>query len=162
MGEGDDASLGAAADGAGVVEVGGDGVAAGEDEAAEGLQLLVEAVDPRLEGGDGGVVDAGADGLALRDALLDVGGGELAADVEEGGLDGGEPASEVVVLDGGGDDAEDGVELVDGAVGLEAGVVLGDARSAEEAGLAGVTGAGVDLRVAQGAPPEFAAADARR
>jgi hypothetical protein len=145
-----------------VVEVGGDRVAAGEDEAVEGLQLLVEAVDPGLEGGDGLVVDAGADGLALRDALLDVRGGELAADVEEGGLDGGEPASEVVVLDGGGGDAEDGVELVDGAVGLEAGVVLGDAGAAEEAGFAGVAGAGVDLRVAQGAPPVFCRSDARR
>ena len=85
------------------------GVAAGEDEALEWLDLFVESVDPGLEGGDVLIGDAGADGLVSLDALFDIGGGEFAADVEEVGLDDGEPASEVVVGEGGAGDAEGGV-----------------------------------------------------
>ena len=129
------------------------GVAAGEDEALERFDLFVECVDPMLEGGDVFIGDAGADGLVAFDALFDVGGGEFAADVEEVGLDDGEPASEVVVGEGGAGDAEGGVQFVDGTVGLDADVVFGDAWSAEEAGFAIVASAGVDLRVAQEEPP---------
>jgi hypothetical protein len=73
-------------------------VAAGQNEPLERLDLLVKRVDPALEAGDVLVGDARADGLPLRDAVLDVGRGQFAADVEERRLDGREPASEVVVL----------------------------------------------------------------
>ena len=127
------------------MELSGGGIAAGEDEALERLDFFIEGVDPTLECGDVFVGDAGADGLVALDALLDVGGGEFAADVEEVGLDDGEPAREVFVFGYGGGDAEERVEFVDGAVGLDADVVFGDARSTEEAGLSIVAGAGVDL-----------------
>jgi hypothetical protein len=145
VGEGDDAALGAAADGAGEVELGGGGVTAGEDEELERRQLFIEGVDPAFEGCDIVIGDAGADVLAALKALFDVGGGEFAAEIEEVGLDDGEPASEVVVFEDGGGDAEERVEFIDGAVGLDADVVFGDARSTEEAGLSFVAGAGVDL-----------------
>ncbi len=43
-------------------------------------------------------------------------------------------------------EAEGGVELVDVAVGLDAGVVLGDAPAAEEARVAAVARAGIDVQ----------------
>jgi hypothetical protein len=73
------------------------GIASGEDESLERFDFFVERVDPMLEGGDVLICDAGADGLVTFDALFDVGGGEFTTDVEEVGLDDGEPAAEVVV-----------------------------------------------------------------
>jgi hypothetical protein len=60
-GQADGEALGAAADGTGEVEVGGDQAAAGEDEAAQLGEGLVPGVDLALEGLDVAGLD---DGLA--------------------------------------------------------------------------------------------------
>ena len=93
-------------------------------------------------------VTRSAERLAFSSAfghLLGVGRGEMPADGEEVALD----RLEQGVLEchrcRGADEADDGVELVNVAVGGDADVVLGDAAAAEEAGVAGVAGPGVDL-----------------
>ena len=77
-GEGCDASLGAAAYGACYVGCGCGVASAGEDEAVDGGELRVEAVDGLLEACDVGVGDAGWEGEGSVGVA-----GEIAADVEE-------------------------------------------------------------------------------
>ena len=77
--------------------------------------------------------------------LLAVGRGEQRADGEQVALHGDEHLVDARHQLDGARHPEDGVQLVDVTVRLDARVVLGDAPAAEEPGVAGVAGLGVDL-----------------
>lgn len=137
--EGEDGAFGSATDGAGEVGVGGGEGASGEDEGALWGEGGVEGVDGALEGEDvvGGYCGGGALGGGEEGGFADGdgGGGEVGAEVEECGLDGGEEGLGGGVLhlvDVGSKDAEVGVEFVEVAVGGYAGGVFGDACAADE------------------------------
>src|SRR5262249_50110033 len=138
--------LGAAAHGAREVEQRAHLRASGEDERAQGRQLLLPRVDGVLQpldvvGRDGGLR------LAIRDAGLGV--GELRAEGEEVLLHLAEERVHLRVLPAAADESEAGVQLVHRAVALHAQAVLADARAVAESRLALVARLRVDLH---GAP----------
>lgn len=146
--ERDAEAFGAADDGACDVERGGEGGAAGEDEAGERRQAFVEFVDGVLKAFD----LAGDDAECAAGLFVGFEGRcEVGAKIEHVVHDQGEDAGEGGVGGVGGDVAvccglaDGGVGLVDGAVGLDAKVVFLDAGAGGEAGGAVVAGAGVDL-----------------
>ena len=141
LGEGDEASFGAAGDGAGEVESGGEFSAAGQDEGLEFGQGLSGGVDMFFEFSDVGGGDAGD----LVGVLGIEGGAEIGTEIEQAVLQLGEEGGDLVEGGSGGGEAEGGVGFVDVAVGLDAEVVFVDAGRTEEGGEAGVTFPGVDL-----------------
>jgi hypothetical protein len=138
--ESGEVAFGAAADGAGDVEVGGGGAAAGEEESFEGWELGGKDVDLLFECGDVGGVEAADFGFGGGAG----GGGDIGAEGEEEGLEVLELGFKGGVGGGGGGEAEVGVKFIEGAEGFEAGVVFGDAGAVEEGGGAVVAAAGVD------------------
>ena len=90
LGQGGDAALGAADRGAGDVELGGELVAAGDDELRRQLDLAHVAVDPLLELGDhllGGAADAVFEplGRLRRGRQLGAGDEEVVLEAEDVG-----------------------------------------------------------------------------
>src|SRR5579862_5042599 len=133
-------ALGAAADGAGKMQVGGRGAAAGQDEGLQRLKLAVEPVDLSLEPGDLhiGNGEAGAAGPFFGKA-------EVGLDVEQVVLDARQRGIERLV--GAGVQAhqpKDRVDLIYRAVSLDAQVVFLAPRARAERGGAVVAGAGID------------------
>ncbi len=133
---------------AGDVELGGELVAAGDDELRRQLDLGHVAVDDRLEPGDhlgGDPADSVLEppGGLRRRRELGAGDEQVALEVEQVALD--------LVLAGPAEragEAEGGAGLVDRAVGLDPSVVLRDAAAVPEAGRTVVALAGVDLHPA--------------
>ena len=131
--------------GAGDVELGGELVAAGDDELRRQLDLVHVAVDRSLELGDhllGGAADAVFEALGglRRGRQLGAGDEDVVLEAEDvGGKLGVLGAAE------GAGDAELRAGLVERAVGLGAAVVLGDAAAVPERGGAVVALLGVDL-----------------
>ncbi len=145
LGEGGDAALGAADHGAGDVELGGELVAAGDDELRRQLDLAHVAVDPLLELGDhrlGRAADPVFEALGRlgRGRQLGAGDEEVVLEAQDVG---GELGLASVTESAG--HAELGAGLVERAVGLGATVVLGDAAAVPERGGAVVALLGVDL-----------------
>ncbi|HEY0278128.1 MAG TPA: hypothetical protein VGC32_07660 [Solirubrobacterales bacterium] len=139
-------ALGAADDGAGDVEVGGDQVAAGDDELRRQRDLGHVAVDQRLglldhRRGDAADPVFEAVGGLRRGRQLGAGDEEIVLEAEDVG---GQLVGAGLGAEGAGD-AERRAGLVEGAVGLGAGAVLGDAASVPERGGAVVALPGVDL-----------------
>jgi len=127
--EGGEGAFDAAADGAGDVREGGGGLAALDDEAAQGREGGFEFEYPGVEAG-------GVEGLAAVE--VESRGLEDGADGEEFALDGGDAFALGFVSRGdeGGDDAEAGAEFVEFAAGDDARVVLPGAGAGDEKGLA--------------------------
>ena len=124
------------------MERGAGRAAAGEDEAAQRRQFVLEAIDELLE-----PLDVAGGQRRLGDAVGDLVGriGQLRAEREQVALDADELGVEVGVDLRGAGEAEPRVQLVDLAVGVDARIALGDPRAVEERRLAGVARARVDF-----------------
>ena len=127
-------SFGAAAHGARDVQRGRLGRAAGKDEGAQRLELLLAVVDGALELRDASLVDARL--LEVQCHLLAVRCGEERPDGEQVALDGHEHLVDARHHLDAARHTDDGVQLVDVTVCFDADVVLGNAAAAEQAGLA--------------------------
>ena len=112
-----------------------------QDEAAQRLQILVHPVDLALEPVDL-LGDDAQHHLGRREILA--GGGEIGAEIEQFVLDPAEHRRRFS-LDMEQGDADRAVRLVDVADRGQARIGLRDSRAVDEAGLAGIAGAGVDL-----------------
>ncbi len=153
VGQVDDESFGASADGSGEVQSRGGGRASRQNKAGKGGQRRLERVDPLFEARR----ERAADSLVI--GAGGVGVGERRAECEEVGLDRAEDRVDFVVDVFGPGQSEPGVQFVDGAVGIDPRVVLQDATAAEEPGGAVVAGFRVDL---QSSPASSALFDFRR
>ena len=147
LAEGDNAPLGPTTHGSGEMECGARTAPAWEDEAPQGWQLRLEAVDPFLETAD----------ISLRDRRLCHSGGNPIGRIRKLGAHGEEVVLQVaehVQQVGfkaclGPHDPEPCVELVYLAICLHARIAFQHARAAEQAGVPPVSGAGVDLHRGQ-------------
>ena len=137
-GQGDRLALGPAHDGAGQVATRGGLASRRQDEVLQRRQIVVVMVQLPLQRLD---IVAGDGGMA-RDA-------QLAAQVEQLVLHGGQQGADVVRHTGHGQQHADGrIGFVHRAVGGHARGVLAHARAVAQPGAAVVAGAGVDLREA--------------
>ena len=125
----------------------GGGGPAGQDEAAQGLEGRVEAVDRLLERLDVRLGDAQRlPGLHRPAALRPLRDAEIGPQIEQIVLDALEERRPLDVRDDKEREAEDGVQLVDRAVRLDARRVLRDAPPVAERGRSLVPGLRVDPR----------------
>ncbi len=120
------------------MELRGAARAAGEDEAAQVLQILIHPVDLALEPID-------LRGHDAQRALYPFGGGEIGAEIEQFVLDAAEHGPRRLVPDRRQSGADRRIRLIDVADRGHARIGLGDARAVDKPGVAGVAGAGVDL-----------------
>jgi hypothetical protein len=138
----DGPALGPADDGAGEVKLGRPAAPARQDEAPQGLEILVHGVDLGLQPVN----------LRLDDAQRHVGRGEIlagrgeiGAEVEQFVLDRRQHGSGGGIRDLPQGNADRRIGLVDIADRLRAPMVLGDPRPVGKAGVTGVAGARVNL-----------------
>jgi hypothetical protein len=123
------------------VEGSGPAAASGQDEAAQGLQLLVHPIDLALEAGD--LLRRHPQDHLARGEIL-AGGGKVGAEIEQFVLDAAEHRAMRLVADVEQRHADRAVGLVDIADRGGARMRLGDAGPVDQPRLAGVAGAGVD------------------
>lgn len=139
---GDRLALGAPDDGPGEMKLGRSAAGAGQDEAAQRLQLLVHRVDLALEPVDLRLNDSKGH-FAGREILA--GRGEIGAEIEQFVLDRIQQRPEGVIPDMEQGEPDRAVGFVDVADRPGPDVILGNARAVDQPGFAVIAGPRIDL-----------------